>query len=152
MQRVLKRVPVEMINDLKEHLPNNQHPRLLYTDSDIDYIKTRLDSTSEWKRAYKNVISVADSASTKNYKKILLSYNSNPNDTQNTSSTSQQLIAVEAQEDIIKLARAYLISGDKKYAEKGVEIIDTLASWESVDLRKSNLAGGHWAARIAPLR
>ena len=140
---------MEMINDLKEHLPNNQHPRLLYTDSDIDYIKTRLDSTSEWKRAYKNVISVADSASKKNYKKILLSYNSNPNDTQNTSSTSQQLIAVEAQEDIIKLARAYLISGDKKYAEKGVEIIDTLASWESVDLRKSNLAGGHWAAAFA---
>lgn len=139
----------QMIADLKANLDDNQHPRILYTSSDIDYINKRIGEDKEWEKTYKYVISAANTASFKNYKKILLSFVNNPNDPQNISSTSQQALAVEAQEDITRLARAYLISGDEKYAKKGVEILDTLASWETVDLRKSNLAGGHWAAAFA---
>ena len=139
----------QMIADLKANLDDNQHPRILYTSSDIDYINKRIGEDKDWEKTYKYVISAANTASFKNYKKILLSFVDNPNDPQNTSSTNQQALAVEAQEDITKLARAYLISGDEKYAKKGVEILDALASWETVDLRKSNLAGGHWAAAFA---
>lgn len=130
---------LDMINDLKKKIPGNDHPRILYTDADVEYIKTRLDSNSEWSNAYKKLISDANSLAKTNYK---TNYTAVP-------SEYQQSKASELQTAVTTLARAYLISGEEKYAEKGVEILECLISWESLDLSRSNLIGGHWSAAFA---
>ncbi len=133
----------KIIETLKNNMPNNQHPRLLFTDSDIAYILNKVEASkaggdATWKMAYDAELKAANAEVLKDNTAY---YNATGGARQNAASTLQASIKI--------LARAYLLSGDEQYAEKGVEILEALIAWDSLEVYTSNLIGGHWMAAVA---
>ena len=125
----------EMVKAVKEHFPNKTHPRVYFTNEDVDYILDKVDRSNEWKRAYTSLIASADNYLGRNFDSWYTAADAN----KQTAATSY------FQPSVLALATAYLLTGDDKYAAKGVEIMKGFASWGSLGYQTSNLTTGHWA-------
>lgn len=123
----------EMAAALRANCPNNMHPRIYMRMQDIDYVLDKKDTTDEWKNAYK-AFGVKANLYTGDF-----TISNTPNDTDATS-------FCEAEST---LGPMYLMTGDKKYADAGVELMMTAASWDSLAPSTSQLIGGLWAEGMA---
>lgn len=129
---------MEIIEELRKNHPNKSHPRILYTNEDIEFILNKVDTEPEMKEAYDVVIAQA-----KAY--LIQDFSSWAKADSNT-----RLSTIDDCQDVIfTLSQAHLLTGEAKYAEKGVEIMRYVASWETLDVQVSNLISGHWAAVMA---
>lgn len=124
----------EIINSVKTNFPNNQHPRILYTSDDVDYMLDKIDSDSEWKKAYNSTIEAANAI-------LLVDFS----DKEKAADGDPKQLAArdDFQKNEIILAEAYFLTGDQKYAAKGVEIMKNFCRWETMG---NDLGAGHWAA------
>lgn len=125
----------EIIAAVKENFPNNAHPRILYTESDINYILDMTDKDAEWKKAYEKQLEAARTSYYRAYKGNYAA----------TADSSKQAAAGTFCNDILNLAAGYLLTGDTKYAERGVEAMKEFAAWDSLACSTSNLITGYWA-------
>ena len=128
----------EIVSAIKSRFPNNSHPRILYTEADIDYILDHIDSDEEWKRAYDELMGNAAEFMDRDFSDAI---NILPGKKQDDTRYTFQP-AMET------LGTAYFLTGDAKYAAKGVEIMKYYASWDSMDYETANLITGHWAAAM----
>lgn len=128
----------EIVAAIKSNFPNTSHPRILYTEKDIDYILDHIDSDDEWKKAYDELMKKAAEILDRDY------------------SYAKDLLPGKKQDDtrytfqpaMETLGTAYFLTGDAKYAAKGVEIMKYYAAWDSMDYETANLIIGHWAAAM----
>lgn len=127
----------KMLEDLKKNHPDNEHPRVLYTKSDINYILDNIETDSEFKGYYESLINSADGIVAMDYTEKL----------KVTTETKQATVA-EMQSVMETIATAYLLTGDIKYAEKGTEILMSLCSWDNLDYDYANLICGHWGSIV----
>ncbi len=128
----------EMIDKISERFPQKKHPRILFTDSDINYILDCTENDDEFKGCMDKLLQEADAA-------VLTDYTSTYNaPTENKQIASRSLL----EKGMKPLATAYLLTGDEKYADKGVEMLLGLCGWSSLDYTTSNLIVGHWAAAV----
>ncbi len=128
----------EMIKALEERFPQKKHPRILFTDDDINYILDGIETDTEFKKCFDNLIKEADAAVLTDYSETY----SAPTEKKQTASRSL------LENGMKPIAEAYLLTGNEKYAEKGVEMLLGLCSWTSLDYTTSNLIVGHWAAAV----
>lgn len=131
-------VGTDMIALLKKNMPDNQHPRILWTANNITEIKAKISAQNQWKTAYDDLIDLANKECLKDNTAAYQAL-----------TADKQKAARSMQEAIVILARAYLLSGDTKYAQKGIEILNGLIGWTYLDFEMSNLISGHWMAAIA---
>ncbi len=124
----------KMIDDLKSNLPGNVHPRLLYTKPQIEFILNKIDTDDDFKKAYNDLIAKADLELSLENKSL---YEGAP---------SKQTASSTLQSSMGTLARAYLLTGNSKYAVKGIEIMDAMIKWQELT---NDLYAGHWMTTIA---
>lgn len=108
----------EILHDLKEHSPNNAHPRLLMTQDKLTFLKTACKTQEPYKTWYASVKKEADKllGSTK-----FPSYDD---------SDELRLQSAETAADrIMKLAFVYSIEGTDDYMEQLVKEIENCANW-----------------------
>lgn len=127
----------EMIEALEANFPDKSHPRIIYTYDDVDYILDRADENSEWKKAVDYEMKMAESYLTKDYSAYYV-----------VGDSGKQSAAGVMQKAIDALSTAFLLTGDTKYAAKGVEIMKGFCSWKTMGISTSNLTTGPWAAGI----
>lgn len=128
----------DMIDTLKQTVGYKQHPRLLWTMNDVEYVLDKVDADSEWRKAYDSLIADAEAELAKDNSSY---YNADKSAKQNAASTMQ--------DSITDLAQAYLLTGNPKYAKKGIEIMEGFASWDTLDYSTANLISGHWMSVMA---
>ena len=128
----------EILQDLKNNIGKNMHPRICYTSDDITYIKNKTKTESIWLSMYNTLIANADFYITK---EITL--------TSNCPDSNKQTQADHFQMVMEYLSTAYLLTGNEAYADKGMEYMDIMCGWESMGYTTSNLATGHWAMGMA---
>lgn len=91
----------EMVKAVKEHFPNKTHPRVYFTNEDVDYILDKVDGSNEWKRAYTSLIASADNYLGRNFDSWYTAADAN----KQTAATSY------FQPSVLALATAYLLTG-----------------------------------------
>lgn len=128
----------EVINALKNNRENKSHPRLCYTDEDIEYIKNKFETDKKWSAILSSVIAKGNSYLGADIKVTPDCANSKKQD---QSGIFQN--AIEA------LSQAYLLTGDTRYADKGISYMKAASEWESLAVENSNLTTGHWAMGMA---
>ncbi len=124
----------EMLSDISTRFPNKTHPRVYWTEDDVDYVLSKVGSNSKWRDEYNKNINVADALLSTDF---TADYNAQDSQKQNAASVFQT--------NITSLASAYLLTGDAKYAQKGIEMMKGFASWSTLAWKSSNLTIGHWA-------
>lgn len=129
----------EMIEALEKNYPNKAHPRVYWKKEDADYILDHVDANSEWKKAYDDVIQSAQMYLEKDFSE---QYGADD------VTIKKQNSAILLHDSIRILSTAYLLTGESKYAEKGVEILKGYCSWKNMGLEVANLTTGHWASGI----
>ena len=129
----------QMTKTLVGNFPNKQHPRILYTADDVKYIQGKVQSSPEWEKAYKELISEADEWAKEDYSYFA------------TLEASEKQLAARFtfQAAIEDLAEAYLITEDPAYAAKGIEMMLAMAQWQDMAWQTANLTTGAWAAGMA---
>ena len=128
----------EFFEKLKENMPQDSHPRVILTQEDVDYIRSEIKTDEEFMKSYKEAISQADYEIDRDYTKL-----ANPSPEMRQSSAHSLHIYLK------RLATAYLLTGDTKYAKKGSEIMLDMCKWESLNYKTSNLIAAHWGFAIA---
>lgn len=126
-----------IVDDLIKNFPDKTHPRIMYTNDDIDYILDKTDSDPEWKKAYDYEIRMADSYLARDFSANYTVANA-----------GKQSASGAMQTAIEYLALAYQLTGDTKYADKGIEIMKGYCSWDNMAVSTSNLTSGAWAGGI----
>lgn len=124
----------EIVDEVVKNFPGKAHPRVYWTNEDIDYILDKIETDVEWKNEYIKTINNADNLL---YVDMSSYYT--------VSDSGKQTAASKFQTYIATLATAHLLSGDPKYAKKGVEIMKGFASWSTSGYKTANLTVGHWA-------
>lgn len=124
----------EIIEDLEKNYPEKAHPRIYWTNDDIKYVLNKIDTDPRWKEEVDKTINYADN--------ILYIDMSSEFAAQGS---SKQSAASRFQTYITALSTAHLLTGDKKYAEKGIEIMRGMASWSDSGYKSANLTIGHWS-------
>lgn len=127
----------EIIEAVKSNFPGKSHPRIWYTYQDADYILSHISSDNTWKKAFDAELAIADANLKRDYSGY---YNADDANKQNAAYDSQAVME--------SLVTAYMLTGKTVYAEKGVEMLKGLSSWESTAWYTANLTAGHWAATI----
>lgn len=128
----------EVLDDFKEGELYGVHPRILFTNKEIEWILNLSNNgDDEVKKEIENIIDIADGYL--NWSRI----------TANDADSVKQNNATSAQNVISYFAEAYLLTGDEKYANAGIKILDAAAAWKSLAWNNSNLTTGHWAALMA---
>jgi len=124
----------QIIKDLKEKNPGKQHPRIMYTYDDVKYMLKRIEESKEWQEVYDALIEEVDTIVRKD---LSAQYN--------VADSGKQVTARDLNYSMQKIATAYLLTGDTKYLNKGLEIMDGLCSWSGIAYKISGeLTGGHW--------
>ncbi|MBQ4110450.1 MAG: DUF4962 domain-containing protein [Clostridia bacterium] len=130
----------EVINTIEENFPGKAHPRILLDKSDVEYITTMAETNEEWKAKKENWLALAD-----RYMTTEFPVNATPEDMHGNGANYAQTY----QEMMIKLGVAYLLSGDEKYAEKGITETLNVCQWENLGESYSALSSGHWMMGMA---
>lgn len=128
----------EILQDLKNNIGENTHPRLYYTEDDIEYIKNKAKEDNLWERIYNKAIADANGCL---LEEITLTADCTDSQKQNQAGLFQPIME--------KLSAAYLLTGNEAYAKKGMEYMDIVCEWESMGYTTSNLITGHWAMGMA---
>ncbi len=130
----------EILQDFYSIIQKGQHPRVLYDDDDITYIKAQNgDRWNEVKYRAKvsgnNEIDFVDT-------KVPLTADCDVSNKKGQAYTFQLLME--------RFANAYILTNDSKYADKAIECMKTLCQWTSIaDKGGSELTIGHWAMGMA---
>lgn len=124
----------KIVSDLIQRYPANSHPRIYWTNDDKDYVLSKINSDTRWKSEYNQNINVAENVLTAD---MSGEYNASDSEKQNAASSFQT--------NITSLASAYILTGNEKYAKKGIEIMKGFASWDNLDYNTSTLAIGYWS-------
>ena len=127
-----------MLSAFYDNVSTGEHPRLLFKQSDIDFINKEAKSDFKWATVKNNAIRQGDSFLTKS-----LDITSNCPDGQKIDQVGYFLPAIEA------LSLAYLLTGEETYAVKGIDYMRRLCAWESLAYRTHNLTTGYWALGMA---
>ncbi|MBQ4630835.1 MAG: discoidin domain-containing protein [Clostridia bacterium] len=128
----------QMRRTLISKWPNKQHPRVYYTMDDIDYILNKVASgDAEWNKAYNMAINKGNSHLTKDYDSYY-----------HPEQSTRQNAAVQSQAIMEEIALAYLLTGEEKYAKKGVEMFSAMIDWDTLDYATAELTSGHWMALV----
>lgn len=128
----------EILADFKAGELYGAHPRILFTNEEIEWIlNLSKNGDDEVKKEIENIIDIADSYL--NWSRI----------TANDADSVKQNNATSAQNVITYFAEAYLLTGEAKYANAGIKILDAASAWKSLAWSNSNLTTGHWAALMA---
>ncbi len=122
----------EIVDTVIKNHPGNGHPRVYWTNEDIEYVLNKVDTDENWRNEYKRVINNADNLL---YADLSSYYT--------VSDSGKHTAANRMQTMMTTLSTAHLLTGDPKYAKKGVEIMKGFASWASCG--SHNLTLGHWA-------
>ncbi len=125
----------KMIDDLTSNFPDKKHPRVYWTNDDIDYVLNKVETNNRWKSAYTSEINTAAGV----LKQDFSSYAT-------VADSGKQSAGILIQRVMKPLATAYIMTGDERYAKKGVEIMKIFAAWETNGASTSNLAVGHWCS------
>ena len=112
------------------------HPRVLYTSDDINYIKSKILNNEEWQTAKSIAIIEADNAFDTTIKS-------------DCADSSKYYMAQNFQTAMEKLATAYILTDDAKYADKAIEFMDIISLWDNLAYSNNNLSIGHWAMGMA---
>lgn len=128
----------QIIEDLIKNNPKKKHPRLIFGYDDVEYILDKVAGDKEWERAYNNIIDTADGLINKEYGSVEDIQDSNKQQTATTFNTAMTAIST-----------AYILTGDEKYASKGVEILKSHARWKTTGSSSSNLTMGDWCTAMA---
>lgn len=137
----------EIINTVKLNHPGNAHPRILYTNDDITYIKDKIfnQKDSQWVSAYEELINKANGYVNENLTRY---YNNDATVDDRGHCVWYCQTAMEC------LASAYLISDNKTYASKICEMLRGFTTegtaWkDGLGYSGDHLIIGHWSAIIA---
>lgn len=127
----------EMLAALKKNHPNNGHPRLRLTTEDANYILDKMETGDErWANAYRLTLADAESYMDFSVPKQL-------------SDQEKQNCATRYSKAMAYLGLAYLLSGDQKYAETAVKMMEDACSWDNLGESYSQLTTGFWCMGTA---
>lgn len=108
----------------------NEHPRILYTSDDVNYILDRVESgDAEWKTLYKSILTSAEA---------LLGKKINPD----TPEGQESAALGNYHTDMRTLSTAYLLTGDDRFAQRAMENLVAACSFKSFG--PSGLTNGTW--------
>ena len=127
----------EIMADIEKSSFYGVHPRILYSEEDIAYIKERAKSDADMNTAVINEVHIAyDHAGW-----IVIDVDAKDSEKQNQAATAQSHMEI--------FAGGYLLTGNEEFAQYGVQLMDNLAAWTSLAWNVSNLTMGHWAMTMA---
>ncbi len=124
----------EMVDAVVKNFPNNGHPRVYWTADDIKYILDKADTDPVWREEIDKNIDYADNVL---YIDMSSEFAANGSAKQGASSRLQNYITA--------LSTAHLLTGEAKYAQKGIELMKGFAAWTDSGYKNANLTIGHWA-------
>ena len=126
----------EMLHDLINK-SGGVHPRLVYTNEKIEYMKNAAANDSEWEDIKKRAIAAADK------------YLNDTRFSEDCPDESKQSQATSFQTIITCLAEGYVFTDNAAYAEAAMRYMTILSKWENLGWQTSNLTTGHWAMGMA---
>ncbi len=124
----------EILSAVKKNYPSNAHPRVYWTGEDIKYILEKADADPVWREEVQKNIDYADNIL---YVDMSSEFAAQGSAKQGASSRLQNYITA--------LSTAHLLTGEAKYAKKGVELMKGFAAWADSGYKSANLTIGHWA-------
>lgn len=127
----------EILQDIENGGLYGVHPRILYTDEDLRYIRERAKTDPELNSAIINAVQKAQD----HIGWEIITGSEQASEKQNSANRAQNHIAY--------FAAAYLLSGNEDFAEFGVKLMDNAIKWTSLAWKNSNLTIGHWAMMMA---
>lgn len=128
----------KVISDMKSNGKYGVHPRILYTSENLDYLKSKFNAGAE--KIERKAISEGD----------FWINRAHDFESQRPLSTSDCTTMVHKfQTAMQKLTAAYLLSGNTKYADSGIDYMKKLCSWDDIGTSQSGLITAHWSIGMA---
>lgn len=126
-----------VIETIKKNFPNKAHPRIILDKTELDYIKNKVSTDSEWKKRINDWV-----VSTEPFMNKEIATNPDPLEIYDTYGNLYMNM-------MLKVGTAFLLTGDERYAEKGVKETLNACKWNNLGESYSALQSGHWAIGMA---